>query len=98
MIGVPERRYCVATDVVTAALPDGVALLSMNAGQYFGLNEVGAFIWDLLQTPISLSSLVSDVQDHFEIDTETARFDIEALLKALAESRLVDELPAGAET
>jgi hypothetical protein len=89
-----ERRYRASSDVVSAALPDGLALLDMNAGQYFGLNEVGALVWGLLQAPVSLTDLVRGVRDHFDIDEETSHADIVELLEALKNSRLVDDSQA----
>ena len=36
---------------VSSCLDDEVAILNLESGMYFGLDEVGAFIWEALNEP-----------------------------------------------
>ena len=56
------------------------------AGEYNGLitlNQVGGFIYDLLQETADVDLLAQRVAAEFEVDLETARRDTEAFLQKL---------------
>jgi hypothetical protein len=64
-------------------------ILDLDSGQYFGVNSVGSFILERLQTAHPVKELVAAVTDSFEISEEIARADTLAFLNSLAGSRLV---------
>lgn len=46
---------------ISCEVDDEVVLLSMQDGQYYGLNEVGASIWRLIQRPRTLAQVRDDL-------------------------------------
>ena len=57
-----------------------------NIGEFSGtvlLNEVSAFVWEKLQTPLSKEDLLTAILDEFEVDRATASADLDALLETL---------------
>lgn len=59
---------------------------AQGAGEYNGLitlNEVGGFIYDLLQKTVDLDVLAQKVAAEFDVDLETARRDTEVFLQKL---------------
>ena len=77
--------------VVFRALPDGAVLLSTETEVYFGLNRVGARIWELLPpSTASLDELCACLEAEFPDAPDGAiRDDVTELLQALAADRLV---------
>ena len=76
--------------VIFRELPDGAVLLSTETEIYFGLNEVGARIWQLLP-PASASFLQLCERlalEYPDAPIETIRADVAELLEALLEQRL----------
>jgi hypothetical protein len=60
------------------------------------LDEVGTFIWELVETERSLDDLVSRICAAFEVDADRARTDCVAFLEDLGRRGLVtvrDDLP-----
>jgi len=58
-------------DGVLATEVDGALLmLNIARGQYHGLNEVGARIWELLERPVSQTALVAALTAEFEVTEE----------------------------
>lgn len=79
-----------AVEGISYAELDGEAvLLDVNSGQYFGLNEVGASILDLVQTPITLGQMKEQILKEFEVDNEQLLDDITAFLEEMTESQLI---------
>jgi hypothetical protein len=77
--------------VIFQKLGDGAVLFSPSTEIYFGLNEVGARVWELLP-PVSAS--VDDIcaalsREYPEVPIETIRTDVGELLENLRREKLV---------
>ncbi len=84
------------TVVVAAAGPvacevDGAfVILEPEAGCYFGTERVGAFVWRLLEAPISVGAICRQVVDAFEVAPAQCEADVHAFLRELHVHRLID--------
>lgn len=76
-------------DVVFCELSGELALLDLQSNTYYGLNKVGARIWEMIQEPRSLSELCAAVIEQYDVDSVRCRADIEALVRQLADTGLV---------
>ena len=65
----------------TILIPSGAAAQKFNG--LVTVNAIGAFIWDVLQTPHDLEGLVSRITEEYEVDADTARRDAEEFLSEL---------------
>jgi hypothetical protein len=94
---VAERKRASITDVVCVSanqmasrVGDEVAILDLDRSTYYGLDPVGARIWELMQTPVSLSAVLDVLVAEFDVDDATARNDLLALVDELLETQLVE--------
>jgi Coenzyme PQQ synthesis protein D (PqqD) len=99
---VPKRAaltdvVCVSTSQVASRVGDEVAILDLDHSVYYGLDPVGARVWELIQEPTPLSAVLAAMLAEFEVDDATARVDLLALIDELLEKRLV-ELRSGNAT
>lgn len=69
---------------------DELVILDVNSGRYFGLNDVGALIWDYLEHDVAQDDLVDAVVASFDVDREQAANDIDDLITELVDRGLVD--------
>jgi len=69
---------------------DELVILDVNSGRYFGLNDVGALIWDLLEHDTTRDDLVDAVLASFDVDRDQAAGDIDDLVTELVDRDLVD--------
>ncbi len=69
---------------------DEIVILDIDSGQYFGLNEVGAFIWDRIGLGTHREELIAAVVATYDIDTPMAEVDVDDLLRDLADRGLID--------
>jgi hypothetical protein len=75
-------------DVMTAPADDELVLLRAETNEYFGLDAVGARIWELLATPSSVDGMVPSLVTEFDVDAETCRADVLALVTRLVAAGL----------
>lgn len=82
-----------ADDVVYSRVPDGAVLLSTEQEVYYGLNEVGARVWELLPESDDLDDLCGELHEEYpDGGAERIRRDVRELLGDLREHGLVGSL------
>jgi hypothetical protein len=86
----PATVLVAARDQVSTEVEGEAVVLSLADGVYYGLDGVGARVWELLREPRSAAALRDAVTAEFEVDAETAERDLAALLAELREHRLVE--------
>lgn len=79
-------------------IPDGVlhqqldaetVLLELNTETYYGLDEVGTRVWQLLKDHRTVDPILAALMAEYEVDEMTLRGDVERLLGELAEVGLI---------
>lgn len=68
---------------LTAPVGRQLVMMSVGKGSYVGLNEVGARIWQLLETPMALPALCAALALEFDVTAEACRPEVEAFLAEL---------------
>lgn len=68
---------------ISAEIMDETVMMSVEKGQYFGLNPVASRIWEVLAEPIQVSALCDQLRKEFDVDLETCRQDVLDLLQKL---------------
>jgi hypothetical protein len=90
VVGGSAVRVRVAKDVVFRDVSGEAVLLNLATGTYFGLNEVGTRIWNLLLEHESVDDVVSRLLTEFDVKEEVVRSDLETLIKDLRLKGLLD--------
>ena len=77
-------------DQVSCSLENEVAIVHVTAGVYYGLDPVGARIWELIKTPRSVRSIRDALLAEYEVEPDRCESDLLALLRDLREVGLVE--------
>jgi hypothetical protein len=77
-------------DQVSCSLEDEVAIVHLKAGVYYGLDPVGARIWELIATPRSVRAVRDALLAEYQVDAERCGDDLITLLRTMADAGLVD--------
>ena len=77
-------------DQVSCELNNEAAILDMKTGIYYGLDPVGARIWELIQQPRAVSSIIASLLDEYDVAEADCTQDVLALLTHLQEHQLVE--------
>ena len=75
-----NETYVADPEVVASEVDGGAALLDLRSSQYYGLNPVGSFVWDQIQSPRTLDDIVDAVAEAFDVQPDACRADIDRLL------------------
>lgn len=88
---ITEHTIVVAVDQqVSGELPDGDAvILNLNNGVYYGLNQVGARIWNMIQKPISVAEICETLLNEFDVERDHCVCDVISLLNEMDANELV---------
>lgn len=79
-----------AKEQVSSDLAGEAVILDFKSGVYYGLNEVGTRIWNLIQQPKSVSEIRDAIVAEYEIEPELCDRDLKALLQQLEASGLIE--------
>ncbi len=81
----------VSTEIVVSRELEGEAvILNLESGVYFGLNEVGARIWALIQQYGSLRKVLEAMQKEYEVAPQVLERDLLQLVEQLNARGLVN--------
>ena len=81
---------------ISSDLGGEAVILNLDSGIYYGLNEVGARIWELVQQPQSFSELLRILLEEYDVSLEACRQALTTMLLDLKTANLVevsDETP-----
>jgi len=87
---VSQRSTVVAAeDQVSSDLGGETAILDLKAGMYYGLDDVGARVWDLIQEPRDVGEVRDTLLEEYDVAPERCERDLLALLQRLADEGLI---------
>lgn len=95
---VTEHSTVVVTPGLTAADLGGEAVvLDPHTGRYYGLNELGARIFELAQKPRSVERIMAALLQEYDVEESQLQADLLAFLREMESRRLIeatDDTPA----
>ncbi len=80
---------------VSAELDSESVILSLKNGTYYGLDPLGAHIWELIQKPRQVLEVRDAILSEYDVSAEQCETDLIALLDQLESEGLI-EVKSGA--
>ena len=85
----PDTVVVVTDDQLSTRLADEIVILGLRDSVYYGLSEVGARIWDLIQTRRPLGEIVAVLIEEYDVSGEEATAGLDRLIRELETRGLV---------
>ncbi len=85
-----DTRIVLSGDQVSCDLGGEAAIVNLKNGVYYGLDPVGARVWNLLRAPVTLAQLLDALLAMYEVERPTLEADIRAFVNQLADQGLVE--------
>lgn len=79
-----------ARDLLATELGEDVVILNLGDGIYYSLDEVGARIWQMLASPVTLRTICDTIEAEYDVARAECEQDVRALVGTLASRGLVD--------
>lgn len=89
-----DSRVTIGSDVVFRELDGEAVILNLETGLYFGLNEMGTRIWQLLDAHAEVRRVLDTLRDEFDVADDRLSADLLALVEQLRDKGLVHVVPA----
>ncbi len=85
----PESVVSQIDDIVASDIDDEKVMMSIEKGEYFGLDPIGSRVWELIENPVRVSALIDELLLKYDVDRETCEDDVLAFLRELHEAGIV---------
>jgi hypothetical protein len=78
-----------SSSVLTAEVNGEIVMMSIEQGQYFGLDDIGSDIWKRLDSPCSFAGLIDRLAADYDADRARIAADVRTLLERMAAKDVV---------
>jgi len=85
----PSAVLRVAESVLTRTAGSETVLLDLDSDEFFGLDGVGARVFELLEQPRQFSDVIETLLTEYDVDRETLTADVTDLVSELVARNLV---------
>ena len=79
----------ISSDVLTQEVGGETVILDLKSESYFGLDEVGTRIWQLLQKQEDIHTITATMLNEYDVEEEQLEMDIQNLLTQLNEAGII---------
>jgi hypothetical protein len=86
----PITCVVASSNQLSTEVGEDAIVLDFNQDAYFGIEGAGAFIWHLVQQPISVALISAAVISEFDVEESRAQTDVVAFLRQLEDNHLID--------
>ena len=84
-----NRKLSAVEDVLLRELDGEAVILHLGDESYYGLNESGTRMWQVLTSSESIEDAFKTLLDEFEVDASPLKADLETLTGSLLERKMV---------
>lgn len=91
-------RANVPVHVLVRFLDRECVLLNLETERYFGLDETGTRMWQLVTTASNIDAAVQELLAEFDVEPELLKANLSELMSRLVENGLLEVIPADVGT
>ncbi|HEU0302042.1 MAG TPA: PqqD family peptide modification chaperone [Longimicrobium sp.] len=84
-----DTLVAATADAMSSSVGSETVVLHFTAGMYYGLDEVGSRIWQLVQTRRSVREIRDAVMEEYDVDQARCEQAVFALLASMADHGLI---------
>ena len=88
-----ESTLVASEHQVHRVLDDEAVILDLQKSAYFGTEGVGRLVWEKMQSPITVSAMLDEIVEQYEVSMETAQDDLLVFLQHLLDQSLIKFAP-----
>lgn len=85
-----QTTVMVSSQQVSCPLGDEAAILNMKNSVYYGMNPVGATVWNLLKQPKTVAEIRDAILEEYEVEEKRCEQDLLSLLEEMRNEGLIE--------
>ena len=78
------------TEIVDASIDGETVMMSIENGQYYGLDQIGSHIWSKLETPQKVEELCQELGKEYDVTEQECQKDVLQFLNTLSENGIIE--------
>jgi len=86
----PDSVVVVSKDQMASDIGGETVILGLTAGRYYGLDPIGARVWQLIQCPAAVSDVCRTIVAEYAVERQRCETDVLALLAQMVDAGLVE--------
>jgi len=83
------QKIEISSEVLTQEVGGETVILDLKSESYFGLDEVGTRIWQLLQEQEDIQTITATMLNEYDVKEEQLEKDIQSLLTKLNKAGII---------
>ena len=89
MTELTNKKLKILPEVHSQEVGGETVLLDLQSESYFGLDEVGTRVWQLLQDSRDMEFIFKTILNEYDVEEEQLRKDLEDLVEKLVDAGLI---------
>ena len=85
-----DKKLVATQDTLINVIEDESVLLNLKSESYFGLDQIGTRMWNLLTSSDSIQAAYEALLDEYDVAADTLRQDMRDLIERLIANGLVE--------
>jgi hypothetical protein len=85
-----ESVIVASKEQLSSSIGGETVILALQAGRYYGVGDVGARVWQIIQGPQRVADIRNTIVAEYEVDPGVCEADLLRLLDQLAAARLIE--------
>ncbi len=84
-----QQKVTISPEVLSQEVDEETVLLDLESESYFGLDEVGTRIWQLLNETSNLQTVFDTLLEEYDVDEKQLKKDLQDHIAHLVEAGLI---------
>ena len=85
-----QTTVIVSSQQISCPLGDEAAILNMKNSVYYGMNPVGATVWNLLKQPKTIAEIRDAIIEEYDVEEKRCEQDLLTLLEEMRSEGLIE--------
>ena len=74
---------------LTSQIGDEIVMMDLVEGNYIAINKMGSVIWKFLDKPASVTAVINQLTDHFDVEAEQCEHEVLDYFRELIRHKLI---------
>jgi len=83
------KKYARNPAIISKTIDDEQILLNVETGDYFGLNEIGSDLWELIDGSNDLNGIIHRLLEIYEVEESVLAPDVTEFLNTLIDKNII---------
>jgi hypothetical protein len=81
------------SSIISSKMDNEVVMMSIDKGNYYGLNPVAAEIWEMLKEPMTIQSICDRLMIEFDVELDKCYNEVIVFIEKLVNEGLIVVTP-----